>query len=80
MTPPRTDSEALCLCALLWAALEPARQVVAVLSAEDFNRPIYDDLFETIAAHVRASTPHDPAIIAAHLTQLGKPPGTTAPS
>jgi len=70
---PRTDAEALCLCGLLWAPAEAARQVVAVLTAADFHRPIYGELFETIAAHVRAGgTLHDPASIAAHLTQTGK--------
>jgi len=72
---PRTDAEALCLCGLLWAPAEAARQVVGVLTAADFHRPIYGELFETIAAHVRAGTLHDPASIAAHLTQTGKAAG-----
>jgi len=32
---PRTDAEALCLCGLLWAPADAARQVVAVLTAAD---------------------------------------------
>jgi len=72
---PRTDAEALCLCGLLWAPADAAQQVVAVLTAEDFPRPIYGELFETIAAHVRAGTLHDPASIAAHLAQTGKAAG-----
>jgi replicative DNA helicase len=49
--------------------------VVAVLTVEDFNRPIYGELFAVIAAHVRGGTPHDPAAVAAHLTQTGKAAG-----
>jgi replicative DNA helicase len=72
---PRADAEALCLCALLWAPAAAARQVVVVLTAADFQRSIYGELFETIAAHVRAGTLHDPASIAAHLTQTGRAAG-----
>jgi len=72
---PRADAEALCLCALLWTNTETAQQVVVVLTAADFHRPIYGELFEMIAAHVRAGILHDPASIAAHLTQTGRAAG-----
>jgi len=54
---PRTDAEALCLCGLLWAPADAARQVVAVLTATDFHRPIYGELFDAVAAHVQSGTP-----------------------
>jgi len=72
---PRTDAEALCLCALLWSPSDSARQVSDLLSAADFDRVVYGELFETIATQVRAGKPHDPASIAAALAQGGRTAG-----
>jgi hypothetical protein len=36
---PRLDSEALCLCGVLWSTATTAGPVVEVLAAGDFTRP-----------------------------------------
>jgi len=70
---PRTDVEALCLCSLLWSSSSVARTITDTLTPSDFERPVYRDLFELITAQIEAGTPHDPASIAAALTQTGRP-------
>ncbi len=72
---PRTDAEALCLCSLLWSSPVVARTIVEALGGSDFERPVYGELFTVIAEQVQAGTPHDPASIAAALTQAGKSAG-----
>ncbi len=72
---PRTDAEALCLCALLWTTTTVAVHVVDALVNTDFERAVYGELFEMIATQVRAGKPHDPASIAAGLTQGGRAAG-----
>jgi len=72
---PRTDVEALCLCSLLWSAAPAARTITGTLTQYDFERPVYRELFELIAAQIEAGTPHDPASIAATLTQTGRAAG-----
>ncbi len=72
---PRTAVEALCLCSLLWSSSPVARTITDCLTHSDFERPVYRDLFELIAAQVEAGTPHDPASIAAALTQTGRAAG-----
>ena len=69
---PRTDAEALCLCSLLWSPSDAARGVTTALAAGDFYRPLYAELFTVIAEQVATGIPHDPASIAAALTQAGK--------
>ncbi len=76
---PRTDAEALRLCALLWSPSDSARQVSDPLSAADFNRVVYGELFETIATQVRSGAPHDPASIASTLTTSGRAGGHHGP-
>jgi len=73
---PRTDAEALCLCSLLWSSPAVARTIVAALTGSDLERPVYGELFTVIAEQVQTNTPHDPASIAAALTQAGKAPDT----
>lgn len=72
---PRTNAEALCLCALLWTTTTEAAHVVDTLVHTDFERSVYSELFDVIATQVRAGTPHDPASIAAALTQDGRTAG-----
>jgi len=72
---PRTDVEALCLCSLLWSSSPVARTITDTLTPSDFERPVYRDLFELIAAQIEAGTPHDPASVAAALTQTGRAAG-----
>ncbi len=72
---PRTNAEALCLCALLWATTTVAAHVVDALVRTDFDRVVYGELLDVIATQVRAGTPHDPASIAAALTQSGRTAG-----
>ena len=72
---PRTDVEALCLCALLWSATDTASDVSDLLCSTDFERGVYGELFEVITAQVRSGAPHDPASIAATLTQSGRTGG-----
>ena len=72
---PRTDAEALCLCSLLWSSPAVARTIVGALTGSDFERPVYGELFTVIAEQVQTNTPHDPASIAAALTQAGKSAG-----
>ncbi len=72
---PRTDVEALCLCALLWSAADTARCVSDLLCSTDFERGVYGELFEVITAQVRSGAPHDPASIASRLTQSGRTGG-----
>jgi len=74
---PRTDMEALCLCTLLWASTEEATGVVGGLTARDFHRPVYGELFDVITTEVRAMKPHDPASIAAALAEHGRTADTT---
>ncbi len=75
LNDPRTDAEALCLCSLLWSPAPTARAITTTLSSGDFHRPVYGRLFDTIAEQVAAGVPHDPASIAAALTQAGKTAG-----
>jgi len=72
---PRTDVEALCLCALLWSPTDTASDVSDLLRSTDFDRGVYGELFEVITAQVRSGAPHDPASIAATLTQSGRTGG-----
>jgi len=72
---PRTDVEALCLCSLLWSSSPVARTITDTLTRSDFERPVYRELFELIATQIEAGTPHDPASIAAALTQTGRAAG-----
>ncbi len=72
---PRTDAEALCLCSLLWSAAPTARAITTALRSGDFHRSVYGELFDIIAEQVAVDTPHDPASIAAALTQAGKTAG-----
>ncbi len=72
---PRTDVEALCLCALLWSATGVAGHVSDLLRSTDFDRVVYGELFEVITAQVQAGAPHDPGSIAATLTQSGRTGG-----
>jgi len=72
---PRTDAEALCLCSLLWSSAHVARTITDTLTQSDFERPVYRELFELIAAQIEAGTPHDPASVAAALTQTGRAAG-----
>jgi len=72
---PRTDVEALCLCALLWSATNTASDVSDLLRGTDFDRGVYAELFEVITDQVRTGAPHDPASIAATLTQSGRTGG-----
>ncbi len=72
---PRTDVEALCLCALLWSATDTARQVSDLLRRTDFDRALYGELFDVITAQVRSGVSRDPASIAATLIQTGRAGG-----
>lgn len=68
---PRLDSEALCLCAVLWSTPVSARTVVELLVAADFDRPAHRDLLELVREQLQQGRPHDPASIAAVLTRRG---------
>ncbi len=72
---PRTDAEALCLCSLLWSSSPVARTITDTLTPNDFERPVYRELFELIAVQIEAGKPHDPASVAAALTQTGRAAG-----
>ena len=72
---PRTDVEALCLCALLWSPRTAATTVTQLLVATDFHNPTHGELFTVIATHVDTGRPHDPASIAATLTDTGQAAG-----
>jgi len=72
---PRTDVEALCLCSLLWSSSPVARTITDALTPGDFERPVYRDLFGLIAGQVEVGKPHDPASVAAALTQTGRAAG-----
>jgi hypothetical protein len=71
---PRTDAEALTLCALLWAPQATAATITTALVETDFYDQRYGALFALIGAHVAAGTPHDPASIAATITANGAGP------
>jgi replicative DNA helicase len=68
---PRLDSEALCLCGVLWSTPTAAARVVGVLQATDFTRPAHSALFTLIADQLQRGRPHDPASIAAVITGQG---------
>ena len=68
---PRLDSEALCLCGVLWSTPTAATLVVELLQADNFTRPTYGELFTLIAGELRRGRPHDPASIAAVITTRG---------
>ncbi len=72
---PRTDVEALCLCALLWSPAHTARHVVDLLGSCDFDRILYGEVFELICEQVSAGAPHDPASIASTITRSGRAGG-----
>ncbi|UZJ26895.1 DNA helicase (plasmid) [Rhodococcus antarcticus] len=68
---PRLDSEALCLCGVLWSTAAAAGPVVELLAAGDFTRPAHGALFTLIAEQLRRGRPQDPASIAAVITGQG---------
>jgi replicative DNA helicase len=68
---PRLDSEALCLCGVLWSTPTAARRVAEVLRASDFTRPAHGALFTLVATQLQQQRPHDPASIAAVITGQG---------
>lgn len=72
---PHLDVEAQTLCALLWASPAVARTVVDVLTANDFYRPIYSDLFTVIARLVDDGRPHSSVLVLAELQRTGKVSG-----
>ncbi len=72
---PCTDVEALCLCALMWATAAAAAPVTDLLTAQDFHDPTHAVLFALLADQVHAGRPHDPATIAAALTDTGQAGG-----
>lgn len=72
---PRTDVEALCLCALLWARTSTTTTVTELLEPRDFRNPTHGDLLALLADQVRTGRPHDPASIAATLTDTGRAAG-----
>jgi len=72
---PRTDVEALCLCALLWSPADTASDVSDLVRSTDFDRGVYAELFEVITAQFQTGAPHDPASIASTLTQSGRTGG-----
>ena len=76
---PRTDAEALCLCALLWSPADTASDVSDLLRSTDFERGVYGELFEVITALTQAgkTTGHRGTQLARALTQAvmaGSPP------
>ena len=68
---PRLDSEALCLCGLMWSTPAAAARVVDLLQADDFTRPAHAALFEILATELQHGRPADPASVAAVLTHQG---------
>lgn len=68
---PRTDPEALCLCALLWAPTPAAARVTGLLRPTDFYDPRYAELCDLIRTAAAAGEPHDPASIATTITANG---------
>lgn len=69
---PHLDPEAQVLCALLWSDPVAARTVVDQLLADDFDRPVYGELFAVIARLVRAGHPHSSPLVLAQLEQTGR--------
>lgn len=67
----RLDIEAQLLCALLWAQPVEAQRVIVLITAADFDRPIYGALFSQIAELVVAGKPHDSAHVALMLSREG---------
>jgi hypothetical protein len=72
---PRTDIEALCLYALLWANIAGVTAVTDLLEPRDFHDPTHAELFALVADQVRTGRPHDPASLAASLTDTGQAAG-----
>ena len=72
---PQLDVEAQTLCALLWASPEVARTVVDVLTASDFYRPVYGELFTVIARLVTEARPHSSVLVLSELQRGGKVSG-----
>jgi len=73
---PRTDIEALCLGALLWSPAVEAQRVTDIVTATDFDRPVFGELFTVISEQLKAGKPHDPASIGAALAEAGKSAGS----
>lgn len=73
---PRTDIEALCLGALLWSPAAEAQWVTDIVTATDFDRPVFGELFTVISEQLKAGKPHDPASIGATLAEAGKSAGS----
>lgn len=65
------DSEALCLCGVLWSTPAAARRVVDLLQGEDFTRNAYADLLALIRHELERGRPQDPASVAAALAARG---------
>ena len=72
---PNLDTEALCLCALVWAPVATARVVVEHLRSSDFYRPAYGELYSVIAELVEAGQPHSAPLILAQLHSAGRVDG-----
>ncbi len=74
MTPAPTPRR--CACARCCGRRhQRTRAITTALAGNDFHRPVYGELFVTIAEQVAAGTPHDPASVAATLTQAGRTAG-----
>ena len=69
---PRTDPEALLLCALMWTTdTVEARRIVDVLTLRDFDRAVYVELFERIRDLITDDRPHGPASVLADMVRGG---------
>ncbi len=77
---PRTDVEALCLCALLWSAADTASDVSDLLCSNDFERGVYGELFEVITAQVRTGARTIRRALRPPSPSPGVPVGIAAPS
>ncbi|MDN5758695.1 MAG: DNA helicase [Tomitella sp.] len=67
-----SDTEALLLCALLYASNEQTRKIATVIESADFYRPAYGELFAVARELAGAGRPHDAPMILAELGRTGR--------
>lgn len=67
-----TAPEALAICALMWSrdSAEDAR-IAHTLQPEDFDEPLYRELYSVVQELVTDDLPHDPASVLAVLIRSG---------
>ncbi len=77
---PRTDIEALCLCALLWAPASAVTPIAGLLEPRDFHDQSTQTCSRCSSTRCVSAVRTIPRPSPLPSPTPGRPPGTTAPS